>query len=134
MRAITTLFVLSTSIQCGCQRSETPAMKDIDTIQGEWALVGGERHGKTFAEETINNVRLTFDRGVLKTTKANGVNEASFTLHPETVPKGIDLDMDGNLGRGIYKLEEGTLTILHGEIDEPRPKDFEDIKAGALTL
>jgi uncharacterized protein (TIGR03067 family) len=134
MRAITALLVLSTSIQCGCQQSDRPAMKDIDRIQGEWALVGGERHGKTFAEETIKSVTLTFDGGVLKTAKADGITEATFTLHPETNPKGIDLDMDGNLGLGIYKLEEDTLTILHGEIEEPRPKDFEEIKGGTLTL
>ena len=51
---------------------------------------------------------LTFDGGVLKTAKADGVTVATFTLHPETNPKGIDLDMDGNLGLGIYKLKEDT--------------------------
>ena len=109
-------------------------MKDIDRIQGEWVLISGERHGQPFANETIKDVTLTFDGDVLKTAKADGVTEATFTLYPETNPKGIDLDMDGSLGLGIYKFEEDTLTILHGEIEEPRPKDFEEIKDGTLTL
>jgi uncharacterized protein (TIGR03067 family) len=108
-------------------------MKDIDRIQGKWVLIAGERHGKPFTDETIKDVTLTFDGNVLKTAKAEGTTEAIFTLHPETNPKGIDLDM-GSLGLGIYKLEEDKLTILHGEIEEPRPKDFEEIKGGTLTL
>ena|SRR5688572_8833076 len=134
MRAIGVLLFLSTSIQCGCQQPARPTMKDIDRIQGEWVLISGERHGQPFASETIKDVTLTFDGDVLKTAKAGGVTEATFTLRPETNPKGIDLDMDGSLGLGIYKLEEDMLTILHGEIEEPRPKDFEEIKGGTLTL
>ena len=133
MHAIGALLFLSTSVQCGCQQPARPTMKDIDRIQGEWVLISGERHGQPFADEAIKDVTLTFDGNVLKTAKADGVTEAIFTLHPETNPKGIDLDMDGNLGLGIYKLED-TLTIVHGEIDEPRPKDFEEIKGGTLTL
>ncbi len=134
MRAIGALLFLSTSIQCGCQQTVRPTMKDIDRIQGEWVLISGERHGQPFANETIKDVTLTFDGNGLKTAKVDGVTEATFTLHPETDPKGIDLDMDGSLGLGIYKFEEDTLTILHREIEEPRPKDFEEINGGTLLV
>jgi uncharacterized protein (TIGR03067 family) len=109
-------------------------MKDVEKIQGEWVLVAGERHGEVFAEDAIRNVRLTFAGDVLKTKKTDDITEATFTLHPETNPKGIDLDMDGSLGLGIYKLEGDSLNILHGEVDEPRPDDFDAIKGGTLTL
>ena len=93
-----------------------------DNIQGEWVLISGERHGQPFSDETIKDVTLTFDGDVLKTSKADGSPKLPFTLHPETNPRGIDLDMDGSVGLGIYKLEDDTLTVLHGEIEEPRPK------------
>jgi uncharacterized protein (TIGR03067 family) len=103
-------------------------------IQGTWALVSGERHGEEFAVETLKNVTLTFVGDVLKTKKNTDVTEAKFTLHPETNPKGMDLNMDGNIGLGIYKLEGNMLTILHGEIEEARPADFNAVKNGNLTL
>jgi uncharacterized protein (TIGR03067 family) len=134
MRAIAALLFLGASVQFGCQQPERPAMKDIDKIQGQWVLISGERHGEAFAEETTKNVTLTFDGDLLRTAKADGVTEATFTLHPETSPKGIDLNMDGSLGLGIYKFEEDTLTILHGEIEQPRPKNFDEVEGGALTL
>jgi uncharacterized protein (TIGR03067 family) len=134
MRTIGTLLLLSTSLQFGCQQAERAAMNDIARIQGKWILISGERHGKVFPKEATKNVTLTFDGNILKTAKADGVAEATFMLHPETNPKGIDLDMDGSLGLGIYKLKDDNLTILHGEINEPRPKDFEEIKGGTLTL
>ena len=79
-------------------------------------------------------MKLKFIGNVLKTQKKNDVTEAAFTLHPEMKPKGIDLDMGGSLGLGIYKLEGEVLTIVHGEIEEPRPVDFDAVKIGNLTM
>ena len=109
-------------------------MNDTQRIQGEWSLISGERHGQKFPAEAIKNVKLTFAGNVLRTTKPDGETEATFVLHPELDPKGIDLDMEGNLGLGIYKLDGNSLSILHGEIEQPRPKDFGAIKDGTLTL
>ena len=94
-------------------------MNDMDRIQGTWALISGERHGDQFTDGIVKNVKLTFFGATLKTHKQNDVTEATFTLHPETNPKGIDLNMDGSLGLGIYTLDGNTLTILHGEVEEP---------------
>jgi uncharacterized protein (TIGR03067 family) len=134
MRAIAAFILVGACLSSGCQQAQRPTMKDVDKIQGKWLLVSGERHGNAFTPESIQNVTLTFDGNVLRTAKRDGVSEATYTLHPETNPEGIDLDMNGSLGLGIYKLEGETLTILHGEIEESRPANFEDIKRGTLTL
>jgi len=134
MRVVAVLLLLCTNVQCDRAKQEIPAMKDIDMIQGTWALISGERHGEKFTDEVVKNVKLTFVGDILKTQKKNDVTEAVFTLHPEKNPKGIDLDMDGSLGRGIYKLEGKMLTILHGEIEEPRPAGFDALKSGNLTM
>jgi uncharacterized protein (TIGR03067 family) len=61
-------------------------------------------------------------------------DKAKFKLHSATTPKGIDLDMDGSVGLGIYKLEGDTLTILHGEVDDKRPTEFNSKQTPSLTL
>lgn len=134
MRFVTVLLILCTNVQCHRAQQEIPALKDIDRIQGTWTLISGERHGEQFTDEVVKNVKLTFFGGVLKTINKNEVTAATFTLHPQMSPKGIDLDMDGSLGLGIYKLEGATLTILHGEVEEPRPGDFDAVKKGNLTM
>jgi uncharacterized protein (TIGR03067 family) len=134
MRFVAILLLLCTNIQCNRTKWEIPAVTDIDRLQGTWALISGERHGERFPHEVVKNVKLTFFGDTLKTHKKSGVTEATFTLHSESDPKGIDLNMDGSLGLGIYKLEGEMLTILHGEVGEPRPADFDDVKSGNLTM
>jgi uncharacterized protein (TIGR03067 family) len=134
MRALVLLLILCTNVQCNSAKQEISVKTDIDKIQGTWALISGERHGEKFPDEVIKIVKLKFVGDVLKTEKRNDVTEAAFKLHPETNPKGIDLDMDGSVGLGIYKLEGKALMILHGEVEEPRPADFDAVKGGNLTL
>jgi uncharacterized protein (TIGR03067 family) len=128
------LLLVCTNVQCNRAKEETAATNDFERIQGTWALTSGERHGEKFTAEVTTNVKLTFAGNTLRTQKGDDVTEATFTLHPELKPKGIDLDMDGNIGLGIYKLEGEKLTILHGEIDLPRPADFGAVKNGDLTM
>jgi uncharacterized protein (TIGR03067 family) len=128
------LLLVSTNVQCNRSEQEVKASNDFEKIQGTWVLVSGERHGEKFTAETTKNVKLTFAGDALRTYKGDDASEATFTLHPETNPKGIDLNMDGSVGLGIYKLEGTTLTILHGEVDQPRPANFEAVESGELTM
>ena len=128
------LLVVSTNVQCNRSEREATAMNDFQRIQGTWALISGERHGEKFTAEVTMNVKLTFAGEALRTHKGEDVTEATFTLHPEMNPKGIDLTMDGSAGLGIYKLADDKLTILHGEVDQPRPRDFDAVKRGNLTM
>jgi uncharacterized protein (TIGR03067 family) len=128
------LLLISTNVQCNRSTEKATAVNDFERIQGTWALISGERNSEKFSEEVTKNVRLTFAGDALKTHKGDDVTEATFTLHPKMNPKGIDIDMDGSVGLGIYKLEGDALTILHGEVDQPRPADFDAVKNGDLTM
>jgi uncharacterized protein (TIGR03067 family) len=128
------LLLVLMNVQCNRAKEEANALTDFARIQGNWALVSGERNGEKFTAEVTNNVRLVFVDNALKTHQGDEVTEAIFTLHPDMNPKGIDLDMDGSVGLGIYKLEGDKLTIVHGEIDQPRPADFGAVKNGELTV
>jgi len=109
-------------------------MSDGDRIQGTWALVSGERHGQAFSNQVIESVTLEFSGNVLSTKTKDRVNKATFTLYPDIAPRGIDLDMGGTVGLGIYKLDGDTLTILHGEVGDKRPPHFDPKETPRLTL
>jgi uncharacterized protein (TIGR03067 family) len=109
-------------------------MTDHDALQGRWTLNSGERHGKGFSDELLKRVTLEFEGVRLSTKNGDHVSNASFKLHSDASPKGIDLDMDGNIGRGIYKLEGDTLTILHGEVGDDRPLSFDPKQMPRATL
>jgi uncharacterized protein (TIGR03067 family) len=134
MRTTAILLVLCGVSLAAKPKKEEPAMKDHEKIQGTWALVSGERHGKAFSDEVVKGVKLEFSKDALSTHNKDNVSKAKFKLHPDTTPKGIDLDMDGSVGVGIYKLDGDTLTILHGEVDEKRPTEFDPKQAPRLTL
>ena len=109
-------------------------MNDQEQIQGTWQLVSGERGGKPIPEEIVKNVRLVFASDKLTTKVKDRANEATFKLRPDAKPKEIDLDMDGNIGKGIYLLEGDSLKIAHGEVGDERPKEFPSKAGSGLTV
>jgi uncharacterized protein (TIGR03067 family) len=113
---------------------EVSTMNDHDALQGRWALVSGERHGKGFSDELLTRVTLEFEDNTLSTKNGDHVTKAGFKLHSDASPKSIDLDMDGNIGLGIYKLDGNTLTIVHGEVGDDRPPGFDPKQMPRATL
>ncbi len=134
MRVTAILVVLCGVALAADPPEEFPAIDDHEQIQGTWALVSGERHGKAFSAELVKAVTLEFSQDTLSTKNKDRVNKAKFKLHPATTPKGIDLDMDGSIGLGIYKLEGDSLTILHGKVNDKRPTEFNPKQTPRLTL
>jgi uncharacterized protein (TIGR03067 family) len=114
------------------QQKEPP--KDQESIQGTWQLQSGERNGKALPESVVQGIKLTFAGNKLTTKNKDRSSEAKFTLHAEGSPKKIDLDMDGNVGQGLYELDGDTLKIVHGEVGEPRPTKFDTKGQTGLTL
>src|SRR5262245_6496771 len=109
-------------------------MNDRERIQGTWRLVSGERNGKPFPEESVKNVTLVFSGDKLITKTKDRSTEARFKLNLDTEPKGIDLDLGEAVGLGIYRLDGDDLKIAHGEVGDPRPKDFPPKGGARLTF
>ena len=113
---------------------ERPAMKDNEKIQGTWLLQFGERHGKALPESVVKSVKLVFAGDTLTTKTGDRANEYKFTLQSQSSPKEIDLDMNGNVGLGIYQLDDDTLKIVHGEVGGARPTKFDTKDQPGLTV
>jgi uncharacterized protein (TIGR03067 family) len=109
-------------------------MDDQEKIQGTWTLTAGERNGKALPDEVIKHIKLIFSGQQLITKNKDRKTEATFSLDSSKEPKEIDLDMDGNIGKGIYQLEGDTLKIAHGEVGDARPTEFPKAGSGLTVL
>jgi uncharacterized protein (TIGR03067 family) len=103
---------------------DKPAKGDKEKLQGTWAVVSGERNGKPIPEEMVKNVKLAFAGDKFTIHNKDRKTEGTFKLIPDKKPKQIDVDMGGQLAKGIYELDGDTLKIAHGEAGAPRPKEF----------
>jgi uncharacterized protein (TIGR03067 family) len=115
-------------------RKEKLPMSDQEKIQGAWALVSGERNGKPLSEEMIQHTRLIFTGDRLTTQHKDRKSEATFKLAWNHMPKEMDLDMGGNIGKGIYQFDGDTLKIVHGQVGDARPKEFPQPGSGLTVL
>jgi uncharacterized protein (TIGR03067 family) len=109
-------------------------MDDQEKIQGTWSLVSGDRDGKPFPDEMIQHVRLIFAGNRLTTEHTDRKMGATFKLDPAKSPREIDLDMEGNVGKGIYLLDQDSLKIIHGQVGSDRPKDLAEGGHGLTVL
>jgi uncharacterized protein (TIGR03067 family) len=113
---------------------EKQPMGDQEKLQGTWALVSGERNGKALPDEVLQHIKLIFAGDKLTTKHKDRKAEATFKLDSSRTPKEMDLDMEGNVGKGIYQLDGDSLKIAHGEVGDARPKDFPKAGSGLTVL
>jgi uncharacterized protein (TIGR03067 family) len=109
-------------------------MGDQENIQGTWTLVSGERNGKPLASEMIEHTKLIFSGDRLTTEHMDRKTEAKFKLASNRTLKEMDLDMEGNIGMGIYELDGDMLKIVHGQVGQDRPKEFPKPGSGLTIL
>jgi len=116
------------------KKKEKRSMSNDEQIQGTWLLVSAERDGKSTPEEIVQHIRLVFDGDKLLTKNQDRVTETQFRLDSGKKPAEIDVDMGGQIGRGIYALQGDELKIVHGEVGRARPTEFASPAGSGLTL
>jgi uncharacterized protein (TIGR03067 family) len=98
---------------------------DHEALQGFWKLVTATRAGEPFDHP---------DSGTLFQFIGNRFRHirtrlsCRFELHPETIPKGIDIILVStrSLSPGIYELEGDTLRMMKTNLKATRPASFDD--------
>jgi uncharacterized protein (TIGR03067 family) len=108
--------------------------KELDRLEGEWAIVSVEGKGKKLSDDYINGWKLTIkgDQWTFMSRKTE--YKSTFRIDPAKDPKTIDLtgkrfDLAKganveSLSPGIYKLEGDTLTVCRTNFESERPKEF----------
>jgi uncharacterized protein (TIGR03067 family) len=86
-----------------------------DALDGEWQIIGMVYKGKIQQTKDNNFGTMQIAGSTLRRLPPNksGWQEYEITLRPEKEPKEINFRFDGSEMRGIYKIENGFLTLVH---------------------
>src|SRR5262249_20218361 len=111
--------------------------KELEKLQGEWKMVSLEKKGMKSPDDVGKGYTLTVkgDQWTVS-IKGKSFGPTTIKLDPSKDPKTIDITWKvgdkETVSRGIYKLEDDTLTICRGKIDGERPKEFKSDDGGLI--
>jgi uncharacterized protein (TIGR03067 family) len=115
--------------------------KDQEAMQGDWHCEKFVRDGQAASDDEA--------QALFRTVKGDGytvsrfrkkAGAGTFKLNASKSPKEIDiLPAAGPKGkmvviRGIYKIEDGKLTMCYAAPEQERPKAFESKEESGVTL
>jgi uncharacterized protein (TIGR03067 family) len=117
------------------------AKKDVDKIQGTWAMAQIVRGGKTVSDKEATDKAKVIFAGEKMTISGEG-RERNFTfkLNEDATPKSIDLTaldgtFKGETNPGIYRFEGETMQLcLPNVSSKDRPKDFAAPEGSIVVL
>lgn len=102
--------------------------KELDLLQGEWALVSQESQGRLLPDALVRGQTVTVkaDQWTIQVRGKEGT--FTFKIDPSKDPKTIDLTRKVGekeiVLRGIYKVDGDTLTVCRAGAEHERPKEF----------
>lgn len=113
--------------------------KDMDLLQGEWAMVSGMADGYPIPDEMLpNSKRVCKGDELTATVGGQLVMKARITIDPTKKPKTIDYQVfdgptKGQKHLGIYELDGDTLRSCFGAPGAERPTNLTSRPGDKLT-
>jgi uncharacterized protein (TIGR03067 family) len=130
MKLTPLLFLAAGLLIAADEKKDDVAKKDVETLQGEWAMNSHEFNGEKLAEEKIKDYKRTVkDDHFTVVLGDKTVVEGTFTLDASKKPKTIDItlenvDLKGKKMLGIYEIDGDTYKVCLGAPDIERPTEF----------
>jgi RNA polymerase sigma factor (sigma-70 family) len=101
-------------------------------LEGTWKAVSFEQDGRALPEEKLKEVGVTFSEDSYFFTsglRVAGALKGTVSVDPEAKPKSFELTAksgvyEGKVFKGIYRLEEDTLTLCFVWPTKERPQEF----------
>jgi len=110
-------------------------------LAGRWQSVSYALDGKNATAEQMQKIQLVIDSAGNSTALNDGkvFIASSIKVDASTDPMSMDLtftdgDYKGTTSLGIYKIEDGVLTICRAPAKKTRPTEFGSAPGSGLTL
>ena len=129
---MTSLTLLAAAL-LSCQSE--PNLTDKEKLQGTWKLISGERAGEPMPD--ADKFSLVIEGDVIQFKMDGGGYGGNMKLDHGRVPKVLDMvltkegdrSQEGPVAKGIYKIEDDTLTWCNAAPNvEERPTEFSTTK------
>lgn len=109
---------------------EEDAARELEQFQGTWKTVSMVIDGRDVPREEIEFRQVIIKGNSYHVVDGNRtIQRGTFRLDPAARPKRIDTmpadgPNQGEVDRGIYELDGGTLQLCHSPPDKDRPTEF----------
>jgi len=119
--------IVTAALTLGADAPPDAVKQELAKLQGTWQLVSAETDGQKAPEERVQQTRVVIAGS--KHTVYFGADavakDVPFTLDPTKSPKATDDTLsDGQVVRGIYKLDGDILTSCVAQAGKDRPTEF----------
>jgi uncharacterized protein (TIGR03067 family) len=130
-------LVLAVSLLLAAQTPKEDASKDdLKKLEGTWEVVQMERAGRALSSEQVKslNFQVTFKEKQIRSRTGSITTEGTYQIDATKSPRTIDVtDRAGKLERGIYKLDDDTLTVVTAPTGADAPTSLEP-KSGSSQM
>jgi uncharacterized protein (TIGR03067 family) len=125
----------------GLAAEPDPVKKDLDALQGVWAVEGLEYNAKDVKDKY--KISFVVKGDVLIVEGDNDVRKEyaklALKLDPSTTPKSVDLTVAGGVQKdavleGIYELKGDELRLCVKVFGKERPAEFKSPDGGSVAL
>ena len=111
------------------------AADDQAAIQGEWVGISGLRNREAIPQEWVSSLHLKITGEKYDISWTDGGDAGTLKVKSGTQPKQMDITSNGaGTIEGIYKLQDGQLTVSYGMDGSSRPKDFGAAGDSTVTI
>ncbi len=129
MRSLLTILTVGALI-AAAPAADEQTEKDQKALQGSWIVLTSEAYGEDSPAEEKEKLRVIFDNDMVRLKGAREQDDlASYTLDASKSPKQIDATIKegesaGQTVKGIYKIEDGKVTMCWSMPGGERPSEF----------
>jgi uncharacterized protein (TIGR03067 family) len=131
-------FLAATALSL-CATADDPkdaGQKDLNRLQGDWAMVSGRQDGIDTIADAVTSLRCTVrgtDVKFLRDGKV--VEQVTIKLDPSKKPKVIDATLaKDKVAPGIYMLDDALFTLCYAHPGKNRPIDFKAKEGSGHSL